>query len=124
VLEDTITYVQERKAFGKPLAQLQNTRFTLATCKTDILAARAFVNNCVDLHADSKLDIPTGAAVKLYTTELQGRVADACLQMHGGYGYMMEYPVARAYVDARIQRIYGGASEIMKEVVARDILGR
>lgn len=123
-LEETVTYVQERKAFGKPLAQLQNTRFTLATCKTEILAARAFVNNCIDLHSEGKLDIPTGAAVKLYTTELQGRVADACLQMHGGYGYMLEYGVARAYVDARIQRIYGGASEIMKEVVAREMLGR
>lgn len=123
-LEATIQYVQDRKAFGKPLAQLQNTRFTLATCKTEILAARAFVNNCIDLHAEGKLDIPTGAAVKLYATELQGRVADACLQMHGGYGYMLEYPVARAYIDARIQRIYGGASEIMKEVVAREILGR
>lgn len=123
-LERTIQYVQDRKAFGKPLSQLQNTRFTLATCKTEIMAARAFVNNCVDLHAEGKLDIPTGAAVKLYTTELQGRVADACLQMHGGYGYMLEYSVARAYIDARIQRIYGGASEIMKEVVAREILGR
>lgn len=124
VLAETVQYVQDRKAFGKPLAQLQNTRFTLATCKTEILAARAFVNNCIDLHAEGKLDIPTGAAVKLYCTELQGRVADACLQMHGGYGYIMEYPVARAYADARIQRIYGGASEIMKEVVARELLGR
>ncbi|MDP1775277.1 MAG: acyl-CoA dehydrogenase family protein, partial [Moraxellaceae bacterium] len=77
-----------------------------------------------DLHAEGKLDIPTAAAVKLYATELQGKVADACLQMHGGYGYMLEYPVSRAYIDARIQRIYGGASEIMKEVIAREILGR
>jgi len=124
ILETTIKYVQERKAFGKPLSQLQNTRFTLATCKTEILCHRAFVRQCIDQHAEGKLDIPTGAAVKLACSELQGRVADACLQMHGGYGYMLEYAVSRAYIDARIQRIYGGASEIMKEVVAREILGR
>ncbi len=123
-LARTCQYVQERKAFGKPLAQLQNTRFTLAGCHAEILACRAFVDRCIDLHAERKLDIPTAAAVKLYSTELQGRVADACLQMHGGYGYMLEYPVSRAYIDARIQRIYGGASEIMKEVIAREILGR
>jgi len=120
----TCQYVQERKAFGKPLAQLQNTRFTLAGCHAEVLACRAFVDRCIDLHAEGKLDIPTAAAVKLYATELQGKVADACLQMHGGYGYMLEYPVSRAYIDARIQRIYGGASEIMKEVIAREILGR
>jgi len=123
-LQRTCQYVQERKAFGKPLAQLQNTRFTLAGCHAEILACRAFVDRCIDLHAEGKLDIPTAAAVKLYATELQGKVADACLQMHGGYGYMLEYPVSRAYIDARIQRIYGGASEIMKEVIAREILGR
>jgi len=123
-LARTCQYVQERKAFGKPLAQLQNTRFTLADCHAEILACRAFVDRCIDLHAEGKLDIPTAAAVKLYATELQGKVADACLQMHGGYGYMLEYPVSRAYIDARIQRIYGGASEIMKEVIAREILGR
>lgn len=123
-LARTCQYVQERKAFGKPLAQLQNTRFTLAGCHAEILACRAFVDRCIDLHAEGKLDIPTAAAVKLYATELQGKVADACLQMHGGYGYMLEYPVSRAYIDARIQRIYGGASEIMKEVIAREILGR
>lgn len=123
-LARTCQYVQERKAFGKPLAQLQNTRFTLAGCHAEILACRAFVDRCIDLHAEGRLDIPTAAAVKLYATELQGKVADACLQMHGGYGYMLEYPVSRAYIDARIQRIYGGASEIMKEVIAREILGR
>jgi acyl-CoA dehydrogenase len=124
VLNDTIRYVTERKAFGAPLSQLQNTRFTLAQCKTDIECNKAFLNQSIDRYMEGKLDVPTAAMVKLSSTELQGRVTDACLQMHGGYGYMMEYPVARAYVDARIQRIYGGASEIMKEVIARSIVGR
>lgn len=123
-LARTCQYVQDRKAFGKPLAQLQNTRFTLAGLHAELLSCRAFVDRCIELHAQGKLDIPTGAAVKLHATELQFRVADQCLQMHGGYGYMVEYPVSRAFVDARIQRIYGGANEIMKEVVAREILGR
>lgn len=124
VLESTIRYVTERKAFGAPLSQLQNTRFTLAQCKTDIECNKAFLNHCIALYMEGKLDVPMAAMIKLSTTELQGRVADACLQMHGGYGYMVEYPVARAYVDARIQRIYGGANEIMKEVIARSLVGR
>lgn len=124
VLDDTIRYVTERKAFGAPLSQLQNTRFTLAQCKTEIECNKAFLNQSIDRYMEGKLDVPTAAMVKLSTTELQGRVVDACLQMHGGYGYMMEYPVARAYIDARIQRIYGGASEIMKEVIARSLVGR
>ncbi|HEX6591060.1 MAG TPA: acyl-CoA dehydrogenase family protein [Moraxellaceae bacterium] len=124
VLNETIRYVTERKAFGAPLSQLQNTRFTLAQCKTDIECNKAFLNQCIDRYMEGKLDVPTAAMVKLASTELQGRVTDACLQMHGGYGYMVEYPVARAYVDARIQRIYGGASEIMKEVIARSLVGR
>lgn len=124
VLDDTIRYVTERKAFGAPLSQLQNTRFTLAQCKTEVECNKAFLNQSIDRYMEGKLDVPTAAMVKLSTTELQGRVVDACLQMHGGYGYMMEYPVARAYIDARIQRIYGGASEIMKEVIARSLVGR
>jgi acyl-CoA dehydrogenase len=124
VLNDTIRYVTERKAFGAPLSQLQNTRFTLAQCKTEIECNKAFLNQSIDRYMEGKLDVPTAAMVKLSSTELQGRVTDACLQMHGGYGYMTEYPVARAYVDARIQRIYGGASEIMKEVIARSLVGR
>jgi acyl-CoA dehydrogenase len=124
VLNDTIRYVTERKAFGAPLSQLQNTRFTLAQCKTEIECSKAFLNQSIDRYMEGKLDVPTAAMVKLSSTELQGRVTDACLQMHGGYGYMTEYPVARAYVDARIQRIYGGASEIMKEVIARSLVGR
>ena len=124
VLESTIRYVTERKAFGAPLSQLQNTRFTLAQCKTEIECNKAFLNQCVARYMEGKLDVPTAAMVKLSTTEMQGRVVDACLQMHGGYGYMVEYPVARAFVDARVQRIYGGASEIMKEVIARSLVGR
>ncbi len=124
LLADTIAYTQERKAFGKPICQLQNTRFTLATCHTEIAINRAFVNNCVQLYMDGKLDATQAAVAKLASTDMQGRVADACLQMFGGYGYMLEYPAARAYVDARIQRIYGGTNEIMKEVIARSLVGR
>ncbi|MCC2638551.1 MAG: acyl-CoA dehydrogenase domain protein [Moraxellaceae bacterium] len=124
VLNGTIDYVKERKAFGAPLSQLQNTRFGLAQCKTDIECNKAFLNQCIDRYTRSELDVPTAAMIKLSSTDLQGRVADACLQMHGGYGYMVEYPVSRAFVDARIQRIYGGANEIMKEVIARSLVGR
>ena len=124
VLESTIRYVTERKAFGAPLSKLQNTRFTLAQCKTEIECNKAFLAQCIAQYLEGKLDVPTAAMIKLSSTELQGRVADACLQMHGGYGYMVDYPVARAYVDARVQRIYGGANEIMKEVIARSLVGR
>ena len=124
VLDKTIEYTMERKAFGAPLSQLQNTRFVLAQCKTEIECNKAFLNQCVARYNEGKLDVPTAAMIKLSSTELQGRVADACLQLHGGYGYMVEYSVSRAFVDARIQRIYGGASEIMKEVIARSLVGR
>jgi len=124
LLEATITYTQERKAFGNPISKLQNTRFTLATCHTDIAVNRAFINQCIDQYMVGKLDASTAAVAKLSTTDMQCRVADACLQLFGGYGYMMEYPAARAYVDARIQRIYGGTNEIMKEVIARSLVGR
>ena len=124
VLNGTIEYTKERKAFGAPLASLQNTRFGLAQCKTDIECNKAFLNQCIERYTRGELDVPTAAMIKLSSTDLQGRVADACLQMHGGYGYMVEYPVSRAFVDARIQRIYGGASEIMKEVIARSLVGR
>ena len=124
LLADTIAYTQERMAFGKPISQLQNTRFTLATCHTEIAINRAFVDSCVNLYMEGKLDATKAAVAKLSSTDMQGRVADACLQMFGGYGYMLEYPAARAYVDARIQRIYGGTNEIMKEVIARSLVGR
>ena len=124
LLDATIAYTQERKAFGNPISKLQNTRFTLATCHTDIAVNRAFINQCIDQYMVGKLDASTAAVAKLSTTDMQCRVADQCLQLFGGYGYMMEYPAARAYVDARIQRIYGGTNEIMKEVIARSLVGR
>jgi acyl-CoA dehydrogenase len=123
-LEKTIEYVTTRKAFGQPIASFQNTRFELARIKTDIEVHRAYVEKCARLFAEGKMDVPTAAMVKLATTEMEGRVTDACLQLFGGYGYMQEYPISRFWADARIQRIYGGTSEIMKEVVARSMVGR
>ncbi len=123
-LEKTIEYVTTRKAFGQPIASFQNTRFEPAKVKTEIEVHRAFVEKCNALYAKGKLDVPTAAMVKLSTTEMEGRVTDACLQLFGGYGYMAEYPIARFWADARIQRIYGGTSEIMKEVIARSLVGR
>ncbi len=120
-LDLTIEYTKERKAFGKSIAEFQNTRFTLADLKTQVEVGWAFHDKCVALHLEHKLD-PTGAAMaKLWTSEMQGRVVDACVQLFGGYGYMMEYPIARLYTDARVQRIYGGTSEIMKELIARSL---
>jgi acyl-CoA dehydrogenase len=123
-LEKTIEYVTQRKAFGQPIASFQNTRFELAKCKTDIEVHRAFVEKCNAMYADGRLDVPHAAMIKLATTEMEGRVTDACLQLFGGYGYMAEYPISRYWADARIQRIYGGTSEIMKEVIARSLVGR
>ncbi|MCK0165589.1 acyl-CoA dehydrogenase family protein [Marinobacter sp. S6332] len=115
----TLDYVQDRKAFGKPVIKFQNTRFKMAEMKADITAARVFTDRCLELHLEKKLDIPTAAMLKQYTTDLQCKVMDECVQLHGGYGYMWEYPIARAWADARVQRIYGGTNEIMKEIVAR-----
>jgi acyl-CoA dehydrogenase len=123
-LDRTIAYVQERKAFGKTIASFQNTRFTLARLKTDIECHQAYINECVGKYQRGEMDVPTAAMIKYTTTELEGRVVDQCLQLFGGYGYMAEYPISRDFVDARIQRIYGGTSEIMLEVIARSILGR
>lgn len=123
-IEQTIEYTTGRKAFGQPISSFQNTRFELARMKTDLEVHRAFVKHCAALYAEGRLDVPTAAMVKLSSTEMQCRVADGCLQLFGGYGYMTEYPIARAFVDARVQRIYGGTSEIMKEVIARSMLGR
>ncbi|MDE2421797.1 MAG: acyl-CoA dehydrogenase family protein [Gammaproteobacteria bacterium] len=123
-IDVTINYVNERQAFGQSIAKLQNTRFTLAQAKIDALATEAFVRQSTELYMNGQLDVPTAAAVKAHASDVQCKVADNLLQMFGGYGYMTEYPISRFYVDARIQRIYGGTNEIMKEVVARDILGR
>ncbi|HQS19819.1 MULTISPECIES: acyl-CoA dehydrogenase family protein [unclassified Acidovorax] len=123
-LDATLKYVQERQAFGQAIGQFQNTRFTLAQCATDIAAAEAFLNASVAAYQQGQLTPEAVSALKLHTTELFSRVADACLQLFGGYGYMAEYPISRFWTDARVLRIYGGTSEIMKELVARSLLGR
>ncbi|HEX4872952.1 MAG TPA: acyl-CoA dehydrogenase family protein [Nevskiaceae bacterium] len=123
-LEKTIEYVMSRKAFGAPIASFQNTRFELARMKTDIEVHRAYVEKCNAMYAQGRLDVAAAAMIKLSTTEMEGRVTDGCLQLFGGYGYMTEYPISRYWQDARIQRIYGGTSEIMKEVIARTLVGR
>ena len=122
ILAQTVDYVKERKAFGKPVAAFQNTQFKLAELDALITCQRVFVDRCLELHLEGKLDAITASKAKLITTELQGRVIDECLQLHGGYGYMWEYPVARAYADARVQRIYGGTSEVMKLIIGRALL--
>ena len=122
VLGATIDYVKQRQAFGAPIAELQATRFRLAELATDVRINRAFINECVETYRRGELDPATASMAKLSATEMQGRVVDACLQLHGGYGYMREYGVSRAFVDARVQRIYGGTSEIMKELISRSVL--
>jgi len=122
-LEWTVEYVNQRKAFNKRLSEFQNTRFKLAELKTEIEINKAYLNQCVSQYEAGKMDVTTAAMVKLSTTEMQCKVMDECLQLFGGYGYMAEYPIARAFVDARVQKIYAGTSEIMKEVIARDVLG-
>ena len=119
-----VRYVQEREAFGQPLAKLQNTRFTLAEAETAIAACEAFANACVEAYARGELTSAAASAFKLHASEMACRVADDCLQLFGGYGYMAEYPISRFWTDARVLRIYGGTSEIMKELVARGMLGR
>ena len=102
---------------------MQNTRFQVAEMATEAKIGRVFVDSCVERHAAGELDGETASMAKLWLTEMQGRVIDKCVQLHGGYGYMLEYPIARAWADARAQRIYGGTSEIMKEIIARGRLG-
>ena len=114
-------YVTERTAFGKPLSANQNTRFTLADCHVQAEVVRTFVDDCLRAHVDGALSADRAAMAKLAATEAQGIVVDKCLQMFGGYGYMAEFPIARAYVDARVQRIYGGTSEIMKEIIGKSM---
>ena len=123
-IEWTVEYTLERKAFGKPIAGFQNTRFTLAELKAEVTIGRTFVNHCTDLLMKGELDATTAAMAKLWLSQLQSRVADACLQFHGGYGYMVEYPISRAWTDARVQQIYGGSNEMMKVIIARDLFGK
>jgi len=117
----TVDYVRERKAFGKPIGTLQNTRFVLAELRTEVDVAQAFVDRCVEELSDGTLSPEDAAKAKWWCSEMQGRVVDRCLQLFGGYGYMTEYPIARAYQDARITRIYGGTTEIMKEIIGRSM---
>lgn len=121
VLELTLDYCKDRKAFGKPIGSFQANRFTLAEMATEVTVARAFLDRCVALHLDGALTVSDAAMAKWWTTELQKRVVDSCLQLFGGYGYMSEYPIAQAYLDTRIQTIYGGTTEIMKEIVGRTL---
>lgn len=120
-LEETVKYVQERKAFGARVMDFQNTRFKLAEMKTKAEMLRSFVNDCIGRLIEGKLDAATASMAKYMGSEFQGQVMDECLQLHGGYGFMWEYPIARMYADARVQRIYGGTNEIMKELIARSM---
>ncbi len=117
----TIDYVRERKVFGSSVASFQNTRFKLAEAQTEVQIARVFVDKCIELLLEEKLDPATASMAKYWVTDLQCKVIDECVQLHGGYGFMWEYPIARAYADARVQRIYGGTNEIMKEVISRSM---
>ena len=121
VLEMTLAYVKERRAFGQPVGSFQNSRFVLAEIATELDVAQHFVDDCVRALNDDELTAVDAAKAKWWTTELQGRAVDRCLQLHGGYGFMNEYPVARAFADARVTRIYAGTTEIMKELVGRDL---
>ena len=120
-IEWTLDYVRERKAFGQPIAAFQNTRFRLAELATETQIARVFIDKCIELMLKKELDTATASMAKYWCTDLEGKVVDECVQLHGGYGYMLEYPIARAYLDARVQRIYAGTNEIMKEVIGRSL---
>jgi acyl-CoA dehydrogenase len=117
----TMDYIRERKAFGQTIADFQNTRFRMADMRTEIDIAQTFVDRCVEEHNEGTLTADDAAKAKLYTSELEGRVMDACVQLHGGAGYMDEYPISRMYLNARVSRIYAGSSEIMREIIARSI---
>ncbi|MBV37958.1 MAG: acyl-CoA dehydrogenase [Rhodospirillaceae bacterium] len=120
-VEWTIDYTKQREAFGQPIHDFQNTRFKLAEAKTQATVARTFVDKLIALMLEDKLDAETAAMAKWWTSDTQCRVIDECLQLHGGYGYMWEFPIARAWADARIQRIYAGTNEIMKEIIGRSL---
>jgi len=117
----TVQYVKDRKVFGQPVASYQNTRYTLAELQTEVQVARVFVDKCCELVVKGELDTATASMAKYWCSDLQCKVMDECVQLHGGYGYMWEYPITRAYADARVQRIYGGTNEIMKEVISRQM---
>jgi acyl-CoA dehydrogenase len=121
VLEETLSYAKERSAFGKPIGKFQHNRFVLAEMATEAHIARVFIDDCLKRHVAGELDPKTASMAKWWTTELQKKLVDQGVQMHGGYGYMMEYPIARAYVNSRVQTIYGGTTEIQKEIIGRSL---
>jgi acyl-CoA dehydrogenase len=123
-IEQTVDYAKQRQLFGQRLADLQNTRFKLAEMETEVRIHQAFIDQCISQYNHQQLDSTSASMAKYSATEMQFRVADGCLQLFGGYGYTSEYPISRAFVDARVQRIYGGASEVMKELIARSLLGK
>jgi alkylation response protein AidB-like acyl-CoA dehydrogenase len=120
-LERTLEYVKERRAFGRPVGTFQNSRFKLAACHGELQVTQAHIDAAIAEHLEGALSPEDASIAKWWATESQGRIVDACLQLHGGYGYMLEYPISRAYVDARINRIYGGSNEIMLEIVGRSL---
>ncbi|KAM8871855.1 long-chain specific acyl-CoA dehydrogenase, mitochondrial isoform 1-T1 [Synchiropus picturatus] len=124
MFEETRSYVLQRKAFGKTIAHLQTVQHKLAELKTEICVGRSFVDSCLQLHAEKRLDASSASMAKFWASDLQNKVATQCLQLHGGWGYMWEYPIAKAFVDSRIQPIYGGTNEIMKELIARTIVSQ
>jgi acyl-CoA dehydrogenase len=118
---EAISYAKERQAFDQPILDYQNTKFVLAECKADVLAGKTLIDHCVQRCIDGTLDATTASMAKLWATEMQCKVVDKCLQIFGGYGYIMEYPIARMYASARVQKIYGGTNEIMKELIGRTL---
>jgi alkylation response protein AidB-like acyl-CoA dehydrogenase len=120
-LRRTLEYVMERKAFGRPVGTFQNSRFKLAACHGELQVTQAHIDAALAAHVAGTLTPEDAAIAKWWATESQGRIVDACLQLHGGYGYMLEYPISRAFVDARVNRIYGGSNEIMLEIVGRSL---
>ena len=119
LVDESLRYVQERTAFGRPIGSFQHTRFTMAEMATEAHIARVFIDDCLARHVAGELDAKTASMAKWWTTELQNKIADRAVQLHGGYGYMAEYPVARAFVNSRVQTIYGGTTEIQKEIIGR-----
>ena len=121
ILEDTLSYAKERTAFGKPIGSFQHSRFVLAEMETEVCIAEQYLDRAVAEHNAGRFDVKDAAMAKWWTTELQKRVVDQCVQLHGGYGYMLEYPVAKAFIDSRVQTIYGGTTEVMKEIIGRTL---
>jgi len=121
LVETSLAYVKERTAFGRPIGTFQHTRFTLAEMATEAHIARVFIDDCLSRHVAGELDAKTASMAKWWTTELQNKIVDRAVQLHGGYGYMTEYPVARAFVNSRVQTIYGGTTEIQKEIIGRSL---